>query len=138
VGPLEWNAALDPHAADIVYRAPVPLHRSIGLDVTARVQMDAQQVRERFQAPLLRPVLDFAEVWFSGNATHTTFHDPLAATTIFNDDICVFERGTVDIETDSKRLRGFTHFIPDHASGKHEIAVEVDADRFFKYYFEVF
>src|SRR5689334_14191927 len=56
-GPLEWNAILDPHATAIVYRAPVSVHRSIGLDVTCQVTMDAAQVRQRFQTPLLRPVL---------------------------------------------------------------------------------
>ena len=64
VGPLEWNAMLDPHATAIVYRAGVAQHRSIGLDVTRQVVMDAAQVKQQFQAPLLRPVLDFAEVWF--------------------------------------------------------------------------
>jgi purine nucleosidase len=65
VGPLEWNALLDPHAAAIVYRAPVRVHRSIGLDVTTQVVLPAAEVRRRFQHPLLRPVLDFAEVWFA-------------------------------------------------------------------------
>ena len=63
-GKWEWNIHCDPHAAAMVYRTPLPEFRSVGLDVTTRVTMPANEVRERFQAPLLRPVLDFAEVWF--------------------------------------------------------------------------
>jgi inosine-uridine nucleoside N-ribohydrolase len=81
VGPLEWNAMLDPTATAMVYHAAVKIHRSIGLDVTTQVTMPAVEVRQRFQVPLLRPVLDFAEVWFQ-KTDRITFHDPLAATTI--------------------------------------------------------
>ena len=60
----EWNAMLDPHATAMVYRSPVAIHRSIGLDVTLQVTLPAAEVRRRFQAPQLQPVLDFAEIWF--------------------------------------------------------------------------
>ncbi len=36
---LEWNAMLDPHATAIVYRSPIVVHRSIGLDVTLQVTL---------------------------------------------------------------------------------------------------
>jgi len=88
----EWNAMLDPHATAIAYRHAVRTHRSIGLDVTLQVTLPAAEVRRRFTAPLLRPVLDFAEVWFQ-HADRVTFHDPLAATTLFDPGICAFTRG---------------------------------------------
>lgn len=136
VGSLEWNARGDPHATEIVYSREVPVHRSIGLDVTCQVRMDAGDVREKFQAPLLRPVLDFAEVWFQ-HAKKITFHDPLAATTIFEDSICRFEQGQVEVEMASKRLLGMTHWTSE-PGGKHEVALEVDAPKFFDEYFSVF
>ena len=52
-GPLEWNAFGDPHASAIVYRAPVSVHRSIGLDVTTKVVMSADEARARLKGPLL-------------------------------------------------------------------------------------
>ncbi len=132
VGPLEWNAICDPHAAAIVYRAPVAVHRSIGLDVTCQVVMDAAQVRQRFQTSLLRPVLDFAEVWFAERDV-ITFHDPLAAATLFDDSICTFSRGAVEVELASARLAGMTHW--QAGPGPHEVALSVDVGRFFEHYF---
>ncbi|MGE5557292.1 MAG: nucleoside hydrolase [Bacillota bacterium] len=136
VGPLEWNIVCDPHAAEIVYQAPVGVHRSVGLDVTCRVTMNARQVKEKFSSGLLRPVLDFAKVWFEERET-VTFHDPLAAATIFDDKICGFHRGNVEVELISPKLRGFTGWKADE-KGRHEVALEVDAGRFFGHYFTVF
>jgi inosine-uridine nucleoside N-ribohydrolase len=141
VGPLEWNALLDPAATAIVYRSVFEqrggpqVHRSIGLDVTCQVTMPAAEVRQRFQVPLLKPVLDFAEIWFQ-QAEQITFHDPLAATTIFDESICRFERGRVDVELRSERLLGMTHWTPQ-ADGPHAVALGVDAGRFFEHYFGV-
>ncbi len=134
--PSEWNAKLDPEATAIVYRAAPPVHRSIGLDVTLQVQLPADDVRKKFQAPLLRPVLDFAEVWFE-HAKTITFHDPLASAIIFDDTICSWERGQVDVELKSERLAGATLWSakPD---GPHEMAATVDAPRFFDHYFGFF
>jgi purine nucleosidase len=107
----EWNALNDPHAAAMVYRAGVSSHRSIGLDVTMQVNMSAQLFKEKCSAPLLDPVLDFAGVWFE-HEDSITFHDPLAATTIFDDAICRFKRGTVQVELASERLAGLTYWDP--------------------------
>jgi purine nucleosidase len=132
----EWNALVDPTATAIVYRAAPPIHRSIGLDVTDLVKMPAEEVRKRFQAPLLRPVLDFAEVWFQ-HVEAITFHDPLAATTIFDETICGFEKGEVEIELKSDRLAGATLWSPK-PDGRHEIAGTVDPQHFFNHYFSFF
>ncbi|MBN1287456.1 MAG: nucleoside hydrolase [Anaerolineae bacterium] len=134
----EWNIMLDPHASAIVYRAGVPEHRSIGLDVTTQVQMPADAVRERF-APhkLLRPVLDFAEVWFR-ERPQITFHDPLAAATIFDDQICAFERGRVEIEWEDKEALGLTRWEAGQPGAGHEVAVAVQPGRFFAHFFSVF
>lgn len=135
--PLEWNIILDPHAAAMVYQTTVPIHRSIGLDVTMQVNLESSEVRQRFQTPLLRPVLDFAEIWFTKRPT-ITFHDPLAAATLFDDQICTFERGHVRVELENPSLLGQTIWQPDPDAGQHEVALSVDAERFFEHYFSVF
>ena len=137
VDPLEWNAIGDPHATAMVYRAPVGIHRSVGLDVTCQVTMGAEQVRGRFRSDLLQPVLDFAEVWFQGS-DKITFHDPLAAATIFDDQICAFQKGTVEVELTREELMGKTRWEPGGSDAKHKVALEVDRERFFEHYFSVF
>jgi inosine-uridine nucleoside N-ribohydrolase len=137
VGPREWNALLDPHATAIVYRHAVKVHRSIGLDVTHQVVMEAGEVKRRFQAPLLKPVLDFAEVWFERRSS-ITFHDPLAAATLFDEGICQFEKGLVEVELASDRLGGLTYWTPQASPSPHEVALKVEAERFFDHYFSVF
>ena len=132
----DWNAKLDPHATAIVYQSPVRVHRSVGLDVTCQVTMGAKQVQERFQTELLRPVLDFAQIWFERVIDKITFHDPLAAATIFDDQICAFEKGDVQIEMKDDGLLGMTHWEP--GGGRYEVALEVDTARFFDHYFSVF
>ena len=130
----EWNAIGDPHATAIVYRAEAPAHRSIGLDVTEKVRMEAGEVRRRFQAELLRPVLDFAEVWFQ-KAAGITFHDPLAAVTLFEPRACQFQRGSVEVDLSSPESAGKTGWTPGGLQARHEVAVEVDSGCFFDHYF---
>lgn len=131
----EWNAMLDPHATAIVYRAPVALHRSVGLDVTLQVRMSAAEVRRRFDAPLLRPVLDFAEVWFE-EQDEILFHDPLAAVTLFDEDVCGFEQGRVTVDLEGKP--GRTLFEVGEEDAPHEVATTVDSERFFDNFFALF
>ncbi len=135
-GRLEWNAMLDPHASEIVYRAAAPIHRSIGTDVTMQVTMPAEEVRQRFQAPLLKPVLDFAEVWFEYSEI-ITFHDPLAAATIFRPDICGFTPGQVNIELEDQENLGKTYW-KRNPSGPHEVALSVQPENFFEHFFSYF
>jgi inosine-uridine nucleoside N-ribohydrolase len=133
---LEWNALIDPHATAIVYRSPIAVHRSIGLDVTLQVVMPAAEVRRRFQHPRLLPVLDFAEIWFQ-EQDKITFHDPLAATTLFDSAICAFQRGRVEVELADQEAAGMTCWTPDPA-GPHEVALQVNPESFFTHYFSFF
>ena len=59
---VEWNLHCDPHAAAQVFAAPVPVHRAIGLNVTAQVRMAAEDFRRRCETPALRPVADMARI----------------------------------------------------------------------------
>lgn len=134
----EWNALLDPHATEIVYKAPVRMHRSVGLDVTRQVTLSAKDVRARFDHPVLKPVLDFSEVWFREQDT-MFFHDPLAVVSIFDPEVCGFVPGKVDVNSDaSAGLLGKTDFDPESKDKPHEVALTVDPDQFFDSYFKVF
>ncbi len=133
---VEWNAGCDPGAMDIVFQSKVKVHRSFGLNVTRKVTMDQRQFKEKFYYDLHKPVLDFAKPWFE-RRTIVTFHDPLAGVAIFNDQICTLQKAKVSVDLTEGKTRGMTSWKPDEL-GKHEIAVSVNAERFFQEYFSVF
>ncbi|HEX2962531.1 MAG TPA: nucleoside hydrolase [Ignavibacteriales bacterium] len=137
VFPLEWNARGDYHASDIVFRTRPPFMRSVGLDVTSRVKMKSREFKEVFSFDILRPVLDYSDYWFK-KYKHVTFHDPLAAASIFDDGILDFRKGNVEIELDKKGHKGLTRWKSHKRTGFHEVAVEVDRDRFFQHYLSMF
>jgi len=136
---LEWNCQVDPLATAIVYQARTHLHISLGLDVTQQCRMPADEVRKRFTPQPLPLVLKMAEVWFS-QRNHITFHDPLAAASIFKPDLCTYENGLIQIQVDPAVERtGNTIFHPDQASpARHRVAKSVNAPAFFAEFFEVF
>jgi purine nucleosidase len=81
-------------------------------------------------------VADLAEVWFRG-AKSITFHDPLAATVVFEPGLCVYASGLVAVETRSEALAGLTRFQHQDTEAPHRIAVGVDPEAFFRHYFSV-
>jgi inosine-uridine nucleoside N-ribohydrolase len=160
---LEWNIICDPHAASMMYACGAPTHRSVGLNATTRVTMRAKEVYERFSHPLLRIVADYAEVFFRGAAVAggvLTFHDPLAAVTLFDGGVCEFRRGRVSVELADQARLGRTEFaeagagagaveagaagaavaVAGAAPGEwpHEVASSVSPEKFFEAYFSVF
>jgi purine nucleosidase len=133
-GRAEWNIAGDLAASEIVYGAPVRVHRSLGLDVTQRVVMGAEAVRARFTAPLLRPVLDLAEIWFAEFFPAITFHDPLSAAVVFDDTLVEWARGRVTFDPD--QVPGRTYWQTGGPHAPHEVAVSVDPERYFQHFFD--
>ncbi len=132
----EWNIRNDPHAAALVFNAPVPRLVAVGLDVTMQCRMPSEEVRERFAqaGPPLDLVLDMAEVWFR-HTSQITFHDPLAAALIFEPHLCTLEPQRIEVELTSPRGSGQTFFDDNAPQKPHEIATSVEADAFFKHYF---
>lgn len=137
-GLREWNALLDPVATGIVFRRAAPgTLLSVGLDVTTRCILPKDECRDRFTRAggALALVIKLAEFWFE-HTPRITFHDPLAAAVIFDETLVTTERGTVSVWVNDDALYGLTRWgKSDH--GRHEIAVAVDAPRFFERYFAV-
>jgi len=132
--PVEWNAVVDAHASAIVYRAGVDLHRSVGLDVTSQVSMSREEFRSTFRStPLFEPILAWAEIWFKDWPV-TTYHDPLAAATIFEPDLCTYRSGKVSVCLDPGENFGGTLFEAEGHETAHSVAASVDAGRFFDHY----
>lgn len=133
---VEWNALCDPQAAAIVYRTPVEKQYSIGLDVTQKVTMSAEEFREIFSNSRQSYVLDFAEIWLKKENT-VTFHDPLAASFIFQPELIEFKKGLVQIETSHPRISGLTEFSEDYR-GPHNVAIGINSKKFFSHFFSLF
>jgi len=128
----EWNSYCDPYAAAIVYNTPVSLF-SIGLDVTMKVRMSPKQVREKFTTLVLCTAYDFAQAWFE-DRTVITFHDPLAAASIFKPELMQYRRGNIKVELKSDAALGRTYFKEDN-KGLHTIGTDVNTEAFFDEYF---
>ncbi|MBR3941929.1 MAG: nucleoside hydrolase [Clostridia bacterium] len=132
----EWNIRCDPYAAKIVFQSGVKM-RLIGLDVTRKVTMKTSEFAEKFTSDVLKPVKEFSEVWFR-NHDISTFHDPLAATVIF-EDLCTYKRGTVTVDLTGKEevegRKGATYF--EEGDGCHFAADTVNPEAFFKHYFKI-
>ncbi|MEM5774252.1 MAG: nucleoside hydrolase, partial [Anaerolineaceae bacterium] len=75
----EYNMLLDPHAAAVLYKTPLRVHRSVGIEVTSQVYLSEEEVRQKFHGTLLEMTLRFSEIWFRMFSQGITFHDPLAA-----------------------------------------------------------
>lgn len=135
-GILENNSIVDPHATSIVYRARCRNFVNIGNNVSSRVVMTPDEAERRFRHPIMQVVMSIAREWFK-DEPRVSFHDPLAAVCIFNDDVCSYKRGYMDCVLDSRLLGGMTIFREDPA-GPHQVAWDVDGDKFFEHLFEVF
>jgi purine nucleosidase len=105
----EHNIKCDPEAAKIVFESGIPI-TAIGLDITLRVLLEADDVRQIAQlgngvgALLEDQILRW---WELRNITANHPHDPLAALAMVRPDLFVFENWDVDV-TKEGRIEGLT------------------------------
>ena len=138
---VEYNAAMDPEATDVVMRAELPIH-FVSADVTWKVQLNDEQTNfvlnyhddgiDGYCAELVR--LWKKNCWFN-----PVLHDPLAAYYCIDNSICECEYIWSEVELNGTITRGMTpnrdHFLKyleKPLDGKHRIYVtkSVDAKRF--------
>lgn len=129
----EWNASVDPVASSIVYSSGVHVHRSVGLDVTCQLVIRKEIAREYFDVKSLRAILPLIDRFTYHKCV--TFHDPLAAVTVFEQDVCRFLKGRVIVNGTSEDVPGKT-FWEAKRPHLHEVASEVNAPLFFRHFFE--
>ena len=130
----EWNVRCDVRASRIVYQADVPELRLLGLDVTKKVRMKQDEIRANFTSPVLKTVEDFSRLWFE-EREDSAFHDPLAAVSIFEPDICTWKRGSVAVEPVENG--GGISTLAEDERGTAFVADTVNAAGFFEHFFKI-
>ncbi|WP_346698122.1 nucleoside hydrolase [Catenibacillus scindens] len=127
-----WNSWADPLASKIVFSSNVSVHRAIPLEVTDTLTIEAKQARVLLNSDsdLMKSVFSFGGAWLE-KSEKLTLHDPLAAVSVFYPDICSFERGNVQVETNFESNMGGTSFAPSQ-KGNVEIARIVDREQFYR------
>jgi purine nucleosidase len=123
----EHNIKCDPEAAKIVFESGIPI-TAIGLDVTLRVLLEADDVRQIAQlgngvGPLLEDQI--LRWWELRNITANHPHDPLAALSMVRPDLFLFENWDVAI-TKEGRTEGLTR-LRQPLKGKTRIGADVFA-----------
>lgn len=134
---VEWNIECDPYAAKIVFDSDAEIF-CVGLDVTMKVNIEVEKANKVFSAnPLMRAVSEMATKWFLTEESNwyyenptITFHDPLTAVSLFNENVCEFAKGNVEFNMTVGENQGQIFWTPD-AKGKHNVAVGVDVEKFF-------
>lgn len=126
-----WNSWADPLASKIVFASDVAVHRAIPLEVTDTLTIEAKQAEVLLSSDsdLMKSIFSFGNAWLK-SSEKLTLHDPLAAVCVFHPDICRFEKGYVQVETQEKTHMGHTAFVPS-PQGNVEIARTVDREQFY-------
>jgi purine nucleosidase len=134
-GPVEWDAMCDPTAAAITYKSSV-VSTSIGTNVTFKCRMPVTEAITRFDLAggPFGVVSAMASIYGQTRPT-LIFNDPLAAAVIFCPGICDYEQGLVEVELESDRAAGMTHFV--RGTGPHKVASVVRPEMFMNHFFDV-
>ena len=104
----EHNIRCDPEAAQVVFESGVPI-TAIGLDLTLRVLLEDEDVREIGRADAAGPILEdqIRRYWIYKQIKGNHPHDPLAALAMVRPDLFVFESWDV-VVTQEGRSEGLT------------------------------
>ncbi|MGG1659021.1 nucleoside hydrolase [Brevibacillus sp. NRS-1366] len=135
----EYNMYVDPEAAKVVFHAGFPELTLVGLDVTRKVLLNEEHIRELGDTSIGRYVKqstsDYLQRYFERNGVRAcAMHDPLAVGVALSKDLVTTKKLYVDIETRSELCDGQTVCDFQNRLKKEpnmNVCLDVDADAFF-------
>lgn len=135
----EYNMYVDPEAAKVVFHAGFPQLTLVGLDVTRRVLLTEEHIKELGDTPIGRYVKqstsDYLDRYFERNGVRAcAMHDPLAVAVALDRSLVTTKKLYVDIETKSELCDGQTVCDFQNRLKKEpnmNVCLDVDADAFF-------
>ena len=138
----EFNIYVDPHAAKIVFEAPIK-KTVFGLDVTHkalirdahvdRIEALGTQMGQRVTGMLRSDYAEYDRAKFG--TAGTPIHDACTTAYLLRPNIFTFKSVNVQVETESQLTRGHTSVDYWQMTGRPrdtDWAIDVDADQFFK------
>jgi inosine-uridine nucleoside N-ribohydrolase len=136
----EFNIFVDPHAADVVFRAGVPI-TLVPLDVTTRVRLTRDFLQHAGQGaatPLMAAVHDLTRQPLRSRGEGMAMHDPLAVAVAIDPSLVSCTALPVCMETRGPHTLGMT--VADRRPSAYwpsdiprlEVALEVDTPRVLK------
>jgi purine nucleosidase len=136
-GRVEHNVACDPDAAAIVLESGIPV-TLVGLNVTTRTRLGAEQVREfeGIGGTLAREVASLHRVWFEfTRGTASAMHDPLAVASLVDPALCEWADVVPDTSCQGAEPGAIVYNAPLPGEVTHcRVAVAVDTDAFHSYF----
>ena len=131
---VEWNFLCDPEAAKTVFECGVPI-KAVGVDITRKCTFTENTVDcfSKLQSEKYKLLVKMTKIWISHNAERghpPTMHDPLAASTLFQDGLVTFKKGKYKIFL-SDKARAMS--LPDENGTEIEYASDVDVEAFRTY-----
>ena len=138
----EFNIFVDPHAADVVFRAGLPI-TLVPLDVTTQVRLTRDFLQDAGQGsatPLMSAVHDLTQQTLHSQGEGMAMHDPLAVAVAIDPSLVTCTALPVCTETRGAHTIGMT--VADRRPSVYwrsdmprlEVALEVDTPRVLKFF----
>lgn len=131
---VEWNFLCDPEAAKTVFESGVPI-KAVGVDITRKCTFTENTLEcfSKLKSDKYKLLVKMTRIWIAHNEERgqpPTMHDPLAASTLFQDGLVTFKKGKFKIFL-SDKARAMS--LADENGVEIEYAVDVDVDAFRQY-----
>lgn len=131
----EWNVICDPEALDIVYKSNIPFY-AVGLDVTLQCPLEGGLLDNlrNSKDSMTQIIFKWLDKWFDYfHFEKSVLHDPLAISTMIDENICKFESMYVKVVLEGeKRAAVLTSSEPKEGYSLINVATEVNKEEFFK------